>query len=54
MCPITDKLKEHGVRFRWNAASDVVVVREGAQFKAADIAYRWFLLAALNIEASTE
>lgn len=47
--PITDQLKTKGVRFRWNAASDVVVIKDGAQYKAEDVASGHTLLSALNI-----
>lgn len=46
---ITDQLKAKGVRFRWNPASDVVVNKGGAQYKAEDIAFGHTLLSALNI-----
>lgn len=51
LCPITDKLKERKIRFRWNAASDVVVVRDGMQFKAGDLESGRQLPDALNTKA---
>lgn len=47
--PITDQLKAKNVRFRWNTASDVVVVKDGAQYKAEDLASGHTLLAAFDI-----
>lgn len=46
--PITEKLKERKIRFRWNAASDVVVIYKGTQLKAGDMAAGRRLLDALN------
>lgn len=48
--PITDKLKSSNVRFKWNSASDVVVVREGQQHKASDLEAGRRMLADLGIE----
>lgn len=45
--PITDHLKAKDVRFQWSAALDVVV-RDGTQYKADDIALGHTLLAALD------
>lgn len=47
--PITDLLKTKNVRFRWSATSDIVVIRDGAQFKAEDLASGRTLLAALDL-----
>lgn len=47
--PITDHLKAKNVRFRWSAASDIIVNRDGAQYKADDVASGRTLLAALNL-----
>lgn len=46
--PITDKLKEKKIRFRWNAASEIVVVRDGVQLKTGDLESGRNLLEALN------
>lgn len=35
--PITDQLKNKNVRFWWSAMSDVIVTRNGAQYRAEDI-----------------
>lgn len=48
--PITDKLKNSNVRFRWNNVSDVVVVKEGQQYKASDIDTGHLLLRSLGVE----
>lgn len=47
--PITDQLKTKNICFKWNAASDIVVSKDGAQYKAEDLASRHTLLAALDI-----
>lgn len=47
--PIMDQLKAHNVRFRWNAASDIMVFKDSTQYKADDQASGNTLLAALNI-----
>lgn len=49
MKPITDQLKSKNVRFRWSATSDVIVVKDGAQFRAEDIPSGRTLLDALDI-----
>lgn len=46
--PITDTLMEKKISFRWNAASDVVVVREDMQLRAGDLEAGRRLLEALN------
>lgn len=46
---ITDLLKANNVQFRWSATSDIVVIRDGAQYKADDIASGRTLLAALDL-----
>lgn len=48
--PITEKLKEKKIRFRWNTASEIVVVREGIQMRAGDLETGRRLLDALNVE----
>lgn len=48
--PITDKLKEKKIRFRWNAASEIVVVRDGMQLKVGDLETGQHLLETLNTE----
>lgn len=48
--PITDKLKSSNVHFKWNSASDVVVVKEGKQHKASDLEAGRRMLTALGIE----
>lgn len=50
--PITDQLKGKKIRFRWNAASEIVVVRDGMQFKAGDLESGRHLLDALNTGGS--
>lgn len=52
--PITDQLKARGIRFGWNATSDIVVLKDGAQYKAEDIASGHTLLAALDISLPPE
>lgn len=47
--PITDRLKAENVRFHWSAASDIIVVRDGAQFTADDVASVHTFLAALDL-----
>lgn len=47
--PITDQLKAKNVRFRWSATSNIIVVRDGAQFKAEDIASGHTFLVALDL-----
>lgn len=54
MKPITDQLKSKGIRFRWSSSSDVVVVKDGAQYKAEDLASGRTLLAALEISLPSE
>lgn len=44
-----DHLKARNDRFRWNAVSDIAVARDGAQYRAEDVASGWTLLAALNL-----
>lgn len=51
--PITDKLKEKKIRFRWNAASDIVVVHEGAQLRVGDLEAGRILLNELNVGGSS-
>lgn len=46
--PITEKLKEKKICFRWNAASEIVVVRYGMQLKAGDLEAGRHLLDTLN------
>lgn len=46
--PITDKLKEKKIRFRWNTASKIMVVQDGMQLKAGDLESGRHLLDALN------
>lgn len=47
--PITDHLKSHNVRFRWSASSDIMVICDGSQYKANDVASGRTLLAALDL-----
>lgn len=54
MKPITDQLRSKGIRFRWSSSSDVVVVKDGAQDKAEDLASGRTLLAALEISLPSE
>lgn len=46
--PITDKLKEKKIRFRWNTTSEIVVVRDGIPLKAGDLESGRHLLEALS------
>lgn len=50
--PITDQLKSKNVHFRWNNVSDIVVVKDGTQYKAEDLASGHTLLATLDISLS--
>lgn len=47
--PIIDQLKAKNIRFRWHTASDVVVMKDGTQYKVEDLASGHTLLAALDI-----
>lgn len=47
--PITECLHHHKVHFRWSSTSDVLVYREGRQFRAEDIASGKSLLQSLGI-----
>lgn len=47
--PITDQLKAKNIRFRWSAASEVIVFKDGAQYRAEDLASGNTLLAALDV-----
>lgn len=47
--PITDQLKSKNVRFRWSPTSDVIVARNGAQYRAEDVASGKTLLEALEL-----
>lgn len=47
--PITDHLKTKNVRFRWSPTSDLIVTRNGAQYRAEDIPSGRTLLEALEL-----
>lgn len=47
--PITNHLKSRNVRFRWLASSNIIVVHDGTQYKADDVASGCTLLAALDL-----
>lgn len=47
--PITDQLKSKNVRFRWSATSDIIVMKDGAQYRAEDLPSGRTLLEALEI-----
>lgn len=47
--PITDLLKSKNVGFQWNVASDIIVIRDGIQYKAGDIASGRTLLVAFDL-----
>lgn len=47
--PITDQLKSKNIRFRWSAISDIIVVKDGAQYRAEDVPSGRTLLEALEI-----
>lgn len=36
--PITDQLKNNNIRFRWSPKSDIIVARNGAQYRAGSVA----------------
>lgn len=52
--PITDKLKSANIRFKWNNASDVIVVRGGQQHKAFDLDSGRLLLQSLGIVVQSD
>lgn len=47
MKPVTNQLKNKNVKFRWSVMSDVILVRDGAQYRAEDLASGRTLLEAL-------
>lgn len=47
--PITDHLKTKNVRFRWSPTLDLIVARDGAQYRAKDIPSGHVLLEALEL-----
>lgn len=47
--PITDQLRSKNVRFRWSPTSDVIVARNGAQYRAEDVSSGRTLLEALEL-----
>lgn len=47
--PIMDQLKSNNVWFRWSPTSDVIVARNGAQYRAKDVSSGRTLLEALEL-----
>lgn len=52
--PITECLHHHKVRFRWSSTSDVLVFREGRQYRAEDISSGKSLLTSLGIHPPSD
>lgn len=51
--PITDQLKNKNVRFLWSPTSDLIVARNGAQYRAEDLPSGRILLEALELSLPT-
>lgn len=49
LTPITDYLKAKNIRFRWSATSDIIVIRDGTQYKANNVTSGRTLSAALDL-----
>lgn len=47
--PITDHLKNKNIQFRWSLMSDIIVARNGAQYRAEDVPSGKTLLEALEL-----
>lgn len=48
--PITHYLKAKNIQFCWSAASDIIIVRDGTQYKPDDVALGHTLLEALDLQ----